>query len=113
MRPLIFALLIPLAACSLSQEKFAARSAEGSCELYQECGLLDSFGGSLEACTFAIQDIQDAELADPVCAYDAKAARKCLKEIKDLTCDDFEGGSDGSSTPNCDAVCGSTDDTGA
>lgn len=95
--------LTGLSACAMSEEKFTGRNAELACESYEECGYLDAFGGSIEECEAAVEALTEAWLAEPDCTYDPAAARKCLREFKDVDCEETTEDAEESA---CDLVCG-------
>lgn len=91
MRTIIAIGLVSLLAsgCFREADDFVARAAELGCEQQKEC--------DPDAFETAYQDDMDACIDDVVasyddqvdaCEYDAKAARKCIREMKKLSCGD-------------------------
>lgn len=124
MRRLLPALLLaPLVACGVKEDKFQEEFGAKSCEALFECevgGDSGSFGAGFffetEADCVAFYDFAFA-LGTGGCDYDKKAAKECLAEIDDLSCD--ASGDDASTTGACAEVytgdgCGwgETSDTG-
>lgn len=95
--------LTALSGCAMSEEKFTGKNAVLACETYEECGYLDAFGGSIEECESAVEALTEAWLSEAGCTYDPSAARKCLREYKDVDCDETTEESEESA---CDLVCG-------
>jgi len=96
-------LLAPLlAACGLAQEPYANSYADAYCELLDECQLLHNFGGELESCLVAMEQMKLAEATKADCTYDGLSARACVNDVASWNCDDvYEG-----VTSACDDVCG-------
>ncbi|MCB9777956.1 MAG: hypothetical protein H6742_05285 [Alphaproteobacteria bacterium] len=103
--PLFGAIL--LTGCGLSEEKYAQKSAEEACSLYEECDLLDFFGGDYETCVTTLEEATLAYVTSDACDYDGGAAKSCLNELKDLSCE-ADTSTDTSSSSACDDVCGDT-----
>lgn len=102
--------LIMLTGCSLSEEKFAAQSAEKACSLYEECGYIEYFGGTYDACVTQMEAATLAYVNSADCEYDGSAAKACLSEWDDVTC---EGTTETGETDSaCDDICGSSADGG-
>ena len=117
MRPVWIAAIGLLVGCGVKEDAFIDKFAERTCEWALECyddASLEFLGWTdLDAC---IQDFGGRYLADVQgCTYDKKAAKDCLKAMKDATCP--AEGEDPALPTVCEAVydCGdgSTDDTGA
>lgn len=102
--------LILLTGCGLSEEKFAAQAAEKACSLYEECGYIEYFGGSYDACVTQMEAATLAYVQSAECEYDAGAAKDCLKEWDDVSCDG--GTTTGTSDSACDDICGDGGTTG-
>jgi len=96
--------LILLTGCSLSEEKFAAQAAEKACNLYDECGYIEYFGGDVETCITQMEAATLAYVNSAECEYDGGAAKSCLAEWDDVTCDG--GTTTGESDSACDDICG-------
>ena len=99
--PLLAALI--LAGCGISEDRFATRSAEARCEFYADCGTLESYGDTLDACKAQVEALTKDSLNAEDCDYDAQAARQCLQDIKEASCD-AEDNDEGDVA--CDDVCG-------
>jgi hypothetical protein len=91
MRTIITLGLVSLLAsgCFREADDFVARAAELGCEQQEEC--------DPDAFELAYQDDLDACIDDVIggydeqvesCEYDAKAGRKCIREMKKLSCGD-------------------------
>lgn len=106
--PLVGAIL--LTGCGLSEEKYAEKAAAEACGLYEECDLLEYFGGTYDACVTQMEAAVLAYVTSEDCDYDGGAAKSCLNEWKDATC---EGSTTTGETDSaCDDVCGSGGTTG-
>ena len=90
-----------LTSCGLSEDKYATKISTAQCALYEECGYLQAYGDTVAACEAAIEELTKAYVTDETCEYDPKAARQCLKEVKETECD-----TDGEGDSSCDDVCG-------
>ena len=90
-----------LVGCGLSEDKYATKIAVAQCALYEECGYLQAYGDTVAACESAIEELSKAYVTDETCDYDARAARQCLREVKETECD-----TDGEGDSSCDDVCG-------
>jgi len=80
-----------LTACGPSRDKYFDQVIEEVCSYYNECypDYMAYFGGDLDGCIESMSqytDEMDEEYAD--CDYDRGAAKACLGDFKDLTCDD-------------------------
>jgi len=85
-----------------SKSIFAAYIAMDACDLYQECDLLQGYGGNVEDCRVAVESGYNALLNATSCNYDEDVALECLTLVQDMTCDDLQDGSENA----CDLVCG-------
>lgn len=82
---------------------FAEGVAGAGCALYDECGLLDHFGGTREGCEAQLFGALLDHVTDPACAFDAAAADDCLAAYEAATCSS-DGAPDADA--RCSAVCG-------
>lgn len=81
--------LLVLAACGMSEDKFQDRFSELSCEALFECTddavleflPFDSVDSCMKYMGLAWSSIPDD------CDYDPAAAKRCIKEVQDLSCD--------------------------
>ena len=88
--------VLGLAACGMSEDEYK------TCELLTECT------GDTTGVSFGFESAADCEtfygaffgLGTSGCDYDAKAAKECVAELQDATCD----GSEGSGTSACNDV---------
>lgn len=81
--PLSLCLLLGLAACSLTEEKFVEDVPEALCAYYQSCD--PPFYSDEGACTEEIEG--DLPEPDAGCVWDKDAATQCLDELEGLTCE--------------------------
>ena len=93
-----------LTGCGLSEEKYASKIAEEACSLYEECDLLSYFGETYDACVTQMEAAALAYVQSEACDYDGGAAKECLSEWKDATCEG-DTSTDGSESA-CNDVCG-------
>jgi len=101
------ALLLALVStgCGYNQSKYNTEMIDLTCARYDECDMLDFFGGTLETCQNYQQSFyQGAEDSgrDPCPNYDAKAAKDCVAAWEALTCAEL---TDGQLPAVCDSVC--------
>jgi hypothetical protein len=93
------ALVLGLVACSYSEEKYEADLYDAMCAKFDECGVIDLFGGSVDACNSQLTS--SAEDDTSTCEnYDSEAAKSCVAAVKALTCD-----SSLDDVPYCSSVC--------
>lgn len=93
MRRLLPLLLVPLAACGVSEDDFQEEFSTAVCQTYVSClddaasdsGFSFSFFETEEECV-QLYDLAFA-LGTSDCDYDKKAAKECLSEIEGATCD--------------------------
>jgi hypothetical protein len=104
MRAFMIALTGLLTGC-YTAEKFHADFNEISCLKYEECQMLDFFGGTVESCTNYFQSFTDAAAADDPdwCAeFEREEGKQCITGWENITCDELEQGE----TPaSCEGVC--------
>lgn len=95
--------------CGINEEKFALKYAEETCSLAEQCSLLDLFGGTYDECVTLVEASQLAVVTSSECVYDAAAAKACIDESKDATCDGDTTGTASATagSSSCDAICGS------
>lgn len=104
MRITMIALSGLLAGC-YSAEKFHSDFNEVSCLKYEECQMLDFFGGTVEACTNYFQSFTDAAAADDpewCAAFDREEGKQCITGWENITCDELE---EGETPASCENVC--------
>jgi hypothetical protein len=100
-RYLSFAFALSLVACGYSEDQYQTDATAAACAKFEECGLLDFFGGTVDACITQSNDA--AETDTTVCEnYDSKAAKECVASLKAVTCDDLAAGA---TLAGCDTVC--------
>ena len=103
-RSLIIAGALFLTGCGLSEEKFATQYAEAICAWYDECGYIAYAGGDVDTCISLQEAAILAVVQSDTCEYDAGAAKDCVKEAEDATCEGTgDTGAAGESA--CDDVC--------
>jgi hypothetical protein len=104
-------LTVFLGGCGMSSSNYLESYAEIYCDrITNECADDDFvMFESASDCELFLNGFGSLAVAD--CDYDAKAAKDCIKEIEEATCDDINAG-DG--TASCDIVYtgGSCDDDG-
>ncbi len=97
-----------LVACGYSEEKYQTDAIDAACNKFDECGLIDFFGGSVDTCI--TESTADAEADTSTCEdYDGKAAKECVASLRAVTCDELAAGA---TLAGCDSVCsnqGTTD----
>ena len=67
-------LLLPLAACGMTEERFAESMAELTCEAYEACGITVA-----ESCVSETEQAWLDRVTNEGCNYDARAARRCTR----------------------------------
>ncbi len=87
MHPLLWTAL--LAGGCYSPDQYAAEVATLECDLYQECALLDAFGGTHDSCLVAVEALELGRVTSDACDYSRSEARRCLSELAEATCDDL------------------------
>lgn len=79
--------LLAALACGPSDKRYAEEMGDAVCALYEDCGWLESYGfDSAAACAEQVSGNYDPE-AGRCPAYDRKAARQCLEELAELSCE--------------------------
>ena len=94
---------------SMNETDYARTAAAQACSLYEECELLEYFGGTYDACLTQMEAAVLAYVQSAECDYDGQTAAACLEEWKDATC---EGSTTGGTDSACDDVCGTGGTTG-
>jgi len=79
--------LVGLLACSISAEDYSAQRAAAECTLYEQCGLLSAFEESYDVCLATLQAQESAWVESADCGYSGGAARQCVGELEDASCD--------------------------
>lgn len=105
LRPALPLLLGLASACGISEDRFATKAAQEWCEFYSECGTLESYGDTVDACEAVVEELTKDYLSAPDCEYDGGLARQCLRDISEQSCD---AGEDSQGDVACDDVCGDT-----
>ena len=80
-RLIVIALPI-LAGCGIKEEAFIDRYAELFCAHVDECGKLNEQFGTIETCEKDRRILADEDLTATGCTYNPKAAKECLKDLK-------------------------------
>lgn len=105
--PLIALLLLPLAACGMTEERFAENMAELTCEAYEACGITVA-----ASCVSETEQAWLDRVTNEGCNYDARAARRCTREAEDRDPTEREGCRITDGIDACQSVCGAAGDTG-
>ena len=87
----------PLQVDGMSEQRFTEQSTEALCELMEDCGFFNSASECIES--FESEPID-------MCNFDEAAARACIQEIEDLSCDDLMSGQTALLMPSCALVSG-------
>ncbi|MCB9777954.1 MAG: hypothetical protein H6742_05275 [Alphaproteobacteria bacterium] len=104
--PLLSSLiLLPvLWGCGYSYDKFSTEGPDAICAKYEECGLLDFWGGTVESCmNYQEAALGGVEADGSECPnYDKDAAQECVEDWELLTCEQLN---DGQTPTSCEKVC--------
>lgn len=112
--PFLLGCCLP-AGCATEEEEpltvgaYAAQAAELACALYEECGLIEYYGDSYEACVQQVRGATLSWMENSNCEFDSLAAEQCLEEWESATC---EGSTTGGFDSACQRVCIPTGTTG-
>ena len=79
--------LAGLLACTVSAENYPAQRAEAECALYEQCDLLAAFEDSYASCLSALLAQESAWVGSADCDYSGAAARQCVRDLEEATCD--------------------------
>jgi len=85
------------------KESFPAAVALYSCRLYDSCGLLQGYGGDMEACYDAVYSWNE-EYINNDCNWNEQAAFECLSYVQATTCEELQNDAETS----CGLICGYT-----
>ncbi len=99
-----------LVGCGVSEDKYPERFGEAACTAYEECGVVDAFGGTVEECMEWVVPVTAEWIGSDACEYDPKAARQCLKYNEDIDCEAAYGDATSDEEDPCDSVCGDSAD---
>ena len=100
-------LLLPLAACGMTEERFAESMAELTCEAYEACGIAVA-----SSCAAETEQAWLDRVTNEGCNYDARAARRCFRQAQDRDPTERQGCRITDGIDDCQAVCGTVGDTG-
>jgi hypothetical protein len=105
-RFLSLAFMVVLAGCGYSEDKYRTESIDAACNKFDECGMIDFFGGSVDACITQSTDAADTDTTECV-DYDSAAAKDCVDALTAISCDDLTSGNT-ASMDVCNSVCSNT-----
>lgn|GEM_PF-1459697 len=101
----MLAFVLVLAACGYPPEDFAVDMAQATCNLYDQCGYLPTFGfDSVSSCATTVQASYDPTTIDCP-SYDRKAAQACVDGVSQMSCQQLN---DADWPSECASRCGFT-----
>ncbi len=105
MRTFLIACTTLLCGCGYDLDAYLADLETVPCSRYDECGMLDFFGGTAESCEqyqAAFWASVQGATEDWCSEYDKATAKECVGDWETISCDDLASGN----TPgSCDFVC--------
>jgi hypothetical protein len=97
-----------LTACGMTEENFAEKMAELTCEAYATCGIDVSSTCELDSEQYWLDLVKSSD-----CEYDPQAARECYSEASKVQPENREGCRVAEGIEECALICGTSSDSGS